>query len=83
MATNYFPLIANSTANTINELPAGDNLNLAGSNIVNAENITANSTFTSTTAHVIGVATIDGVKDDVEFDELQHSMNTCFESVMK
>ena len=23
-----------------------------------------------------GVATIDGVKDDVEFDELQHSMNT-------
>jgi len=34
MATNYFPLIANATANTINELPAGDNLDLTGSNVV-------------------------------------------------
>jgi hypothetical protein len=33
MATNYFPLVANATANTINELPAGDNLDLTGSNI--------------------------------------------------
>ena len=39
MATNYFPLIANATANTINELPAGDNLDLTGSNLVNAQSI--------------------------------------------
>ena len=40
MATNYFPLIANATANTLNELPAGDNLDLTGSNIANAVGIT-------------------------------------------
>lgn len=41
MATNYFPLIANATANTINELPSGDNLDLSGSNIANAVGITS------------------------------------------
>ena len=58
MATNYFPLVANATANTINELPSGDNLNLAGSNIVNATNITANSTVTSNTLSVTANANV-------------------------
>ena len=39
---DYFPLIVNSANATINELPAGDNLTLANSNIVNAGNISAN-----------------------------------------
>ena len=39
---DYFPLIVNSANSTINELPAGDNLTLANSNIVNAGNISAN-----------------------------------------
>ena len=39
---NYFPLIVNAGNSTIDELPAGDNLNLASSDIVNAGNITAN-----------------------------------------
>jgi hypothetical protein len=33
---NYFPLIVNASTGQIEELPAGDNLNLANSNIVNA-----------------------------------------------
>ena len=47
MATNYFPLIANATANTINELPSGDNLDLTGSNIANAVNITTGNITTN------------------------------------
>ena len=39
---DYFPLIVDAANSTIDELPAGDNLNLASSNIVNAANITAN-----------------------------------------
>jgi hypothetical protein len=39
---DYFPLIVNPVDSTINELPAGDNLTLANSNIVNAGNISAN-----------------------------------------
>jgi hypothetical protein len=49
MATNYFPLIANATANTINELPAGDNLDLTGSNIANAVSITTGNITVSDT----------------------------------
>ena len=36
-----FPLIANSSANQIQELASGDNLDLTGSNIVNVVDITA------------------------------------------
>ena len=39
---DYFPLIVNPVDSTINELPAGNNLTLANSNIVNAGNISAN-----------------------------------------
>ena len=40
MATSYFPLIVDAANSTIDELPAGDDLNLAGSNIANADGIT-------------------------------------------
>jgi hypothetical protein len=47
--TDRFPLIINSTSSQIEEIPAGDNLNLSNSNIVNAGNITTvNKTSTST-----------------------------------
>ena len=42
---NRFPLIANSSANQIQELASGDNLDLTGNNISNAGIITANSGF--------------------------------------
>ena len=42
---NRFPLIANSSANQIQELASGDNLDLTGSNIHNAGIITATSGF--------------------------------------
>jgi len=38
---NLFPLILNTTSSTIQELPAGDNLDLSGSNISNVANITS------------------------------------------
>ena len=38
-----FPLIANSSANQIQEIPSGDQLNLSGNNIANAGIITATS----------------------------------------
>ena len=60
MATNYFPLIANATANTINELPSGDNLNLAGSNIVNAQSIYANVDITAVGNITAGNANVSG-----------------------
>ena len=40
---SYFPLIVNSGSGTIDELPLGDDLNLAGSNIANANTITASN----------------------------------------
>jgi hypothetical protein len=39
--TNRFPLIVNASANQIQELASGDNLDLTGSNISNVGNITA------------------------------------------
>jgi hypothetical protein len=39
----YFPLIVDAANSTIDELPVGDNLNLANSGIVNAGNIAANN----------------------------------------
>ena len=38
-----FPLIANSSANQIQEIPSGDQLNLSGNNIANAGIVTATS----------------------------------------
>ena len=44
---NFFPLIANSAANTINELPAGDFLDLSQSGIANTGNITGSNIMLS------------------------------------
>jgi hypothetical protein len=41
--TNRFPLIINSISQSIEELPAGDNLDLTSSNIVNAGSVQASS----------------------------------------
>jgi hypothetical protein len=48
-----FPLIVDSTTQTIKELPSGDNLDLTGSSIVNASSI-----------DVTGTVTADGVTSD-------------------
>jgi hypothetical protein len=47
MATSYFPLIVDASNGTIDELPAGDDLNLALSNIANAQNITSLGNITA------------------------------------
>ena len=44
---NLFPLILNTTSSTIQELPAGDNLDLSGSNISNVANITSAANVTA------------------------------------
>ena len=54
--SDRFPLIVNSETSQIEELSSGDNLNLSGNNIVNAEQITAqnfngNLTGTATTSN--------------------------------
>lgn len=65
---NRFPLTINTTSSTIEELPAGDNLDLSGSNISNVGNITTtgidsgNSSITnvviSNTANIANLVTI-------------------------
>lgn len=44
---NRFPLIVNSSASQIQELAAGDNLDLSSSNISNVGNVTVASTLTA------------------------------------
>ena len=54
-----FPLIANSSANQIQELASGDNLDLTGSNITNAGIITATTFSGNITGGVTGNVTGD------------------------
>ena len=50
---NRFPLVFDAqTSGTMKELPSGDNLNLAGSSIIDAVNITATGTLTVPTLNV-------------------------------
>ena len=50
---NRFPLVFDAqTSGTMKELPSGDNLNLAGSIIIDAVNITATGTLTVPTLNV-------------------------------
>ena len=49
-----FPLIANSSANQIQELPAADNLNLANNSIVGVVSVTA-TTFYGSGANLTGI----------------------------
>ena len=52
--TDRFPLIANTSANQIQELPSGDNLNLTGNSIIGVSTIGVGTI----TASNIGVGTI-------------------------
>ena len=49
-----FPLVANSSANQIQEIPSGDQLNLSGNNIANAGIITATTFVGNLTGNVTG-----------------------------
>lgn len=55
MADRY-PLIVDSSTNTVKEIPSGDNLNLSGSSIVNATGVNA------TNANISGVTTASTLK---------------------
>ena len=57
-----FPLIANSSANQIQELPAADNLNLANNSIVGVVSVTA-TTFYGNGANLTGVGDPSALKD--------------------
>lgn len=59
---NYFPLIVDAANNTIDELPAGDNLDLTGSNIVNAIGITATGNITGGNLDIQGNIVTVGIK---------------------
>jgi hypothetical protein len=66
---DYFPLIVVAANSSIDELPAGDNLNLSGSNIVNAINITATTNITANTflGNFSGNFAISGGNTEVVF----------------
>lgn len=49
---NRIPLVFDTQNNSLQELPTGDNLNLQGSSIVDAINITASGTITAETINV-------------------------------
>ena len=55
-----FPLIANSSANQIQEIASGDNLDLNGNGIVNANDIAARN-ITGVAATFTGVLTYEDV----------------------
>ena len=55
-----FPLIANSSSNQIQEIASGDNLDLSGNSIVNANDIAARN-ITGVAATFTGVLTYDDV----------------------
>jgi hypothetical protein len=59
---NYFPLIVDAVNNTIDELPAGDNLDLTGSNIVNAIGITATGAISGGSLDIQGNIVTVGIK---------------------
>lgn len=67
MADRY-PLIVDSSTSTVKELPSGDNLNLQGSGVVNAGDISATSvnvtSFTATNTN-LGVVTFSSTVDNL------------------
>jgi hypothetical protein len=56
---NRVPLVFDNATDRIKELPSGDNLNLSGSSIVDAINITASGTLTANTISVANL-TVSG-----------------------
>lgn len=66
---NRFPLIANSSANQIQELAAGDNLDLTSSGISNVGNINSTGIITATTILTsgnIGIGTVNPSEANLE-----------------
>lgn len=53
---NRYPLVFTAESSKIKELPAGDNLNLTGNDIVSVQNITATGTVTADSVVVDGTA---------------------------
>ena len=52
---NRIPLIVNSASSQIEEIPAGDNLNLSNNDIVNVGNVTAVGKSTASTLQLTGL----------------------------
>lgn len=53
--TNRIPLIVNTASNQIEEIPSGDNLNLANNDIVNVGNVAAVGKTTTNTLLLSGL----------------------------
>ena len=58
MATSRFPLVVNTATSRIAELPAGDDLDLSGSDISNVGNITVSGTMFGTASNAATAATV-------------------------
>ena len=52
---NRIPLVFDTTENKIKELPSGDNLNMSGSSINDAINISASGIITATTTNTVNI----------------------------
>ena len=54
---NRIPLVVNSASNQIEEIAAGDNLNLSSNDIINVGNVTAVGKTTTSTIQLSGLVT--------------------------
>lgn len=52
---NRYPLIINAASSQIEEIPAGDNLNLSNNDIINAGNISTTGKSTASTIQLTGL----------------------------
>ena len=66
-----FPLIANSSAGQIQELPSGDNLNFSNNSIVGVGSVTA-TTFIGDGSGLTGVASTDNIRTNTNATFLQN-----------
>ena len=77
-----FPLIANTSANQIQELPSGDNLNLIGNSIIGVSTIGVGtitaSSFVKSDGTAIGGGGLTGGGSDQLFVESDNVMSSDF-----
>ena len=66
-----FPLVANESAGQIQEIPAGDNLNLSNNSIVGVGSVTATS-FVGDGSALTGVASTDNIRTNTNATFLQN-----------
>lgn len=72
---NRFPLVIDTQDdNTLKELPAGDNLNLQNSGIINAQSIQVDGTIT-TSSITIGGSTLTDVAFTADYNDLINKPN--------